>query len=149
MIITLGRQHGSNGHDIARALADALGYTCYGKEIVDHAAENSSFSKEILDTYDEKRVSSYIVPTPHYIGMNEGFRLNLQIATAQFDTIRSLADKDTTMIIVTHEMGFAHDVSDNVIFMDGGVIVEQGPPSQVLENPAEERTRQFLRGYSK
>ena len=63
--------------------------------------------------------------------------------------IRSLADKDTTMIIVTHEMGFAHDVSDNVIFMDGGVIVEQGPPSQVLENPAEERTRQFLRGYSK
>ena len=79
MIITLGRQHGSNGHDIARALADALGYTCYDKEIVDHAAENSSFSKEILDTYDEKRVSSYIVPTPHYIGMNEGFRLNLQI----------------------------------------------------------------------
>lgn len=71
MIITLGRQHGSNGHDIARALADALGYTCYDKEIVDHAAENSSFSKEILDTYDEKRVSSYIVPTPHYIGMNE------------------------------------------------------------------------------
>lgn len=95
MIITLGRQHGSNGHDIARALADALGYTCYDKEIVDHAAENSSFSKEILDTYDEKRVSSYIVPTPHYIGMNEGFRLNLQIATAQFDTIRSLADKGT------------------------------------------------------
>ena len=63
MIITLGRQHGSNGHDIARALADALGYTCYDKEIVDHAAENSSFSKEILDTYDDKRVSSYIVPT--------------------------------------------------------------------------------------
>ena len=44
MIITLGRQHGSNGHDIARALADALGYTCYDKEIVDHAAENSSFT---------------------------------------------------------------------------------------------------------
>ena len=61
--------------------------------------------------------------------------------------IRGLAEKKTTMIIVTHEMGFAHDVSDNVIFMDGGVIVEQGPPSQVLENPREERTRQFLRGY--
>ena len=99
MIITLGRQHGSNGHDIARALADALGYTCYDKEIVDHAAENSSFSKEILDTYDEKRVSSYIVPTPHYIGMNEGFRLNLQIATAQFDTIRSLADKGNAIFV--------------------------------------------------
>ena len=62
--------------------------------------------------------------------------------------IRGLADKDTTMIIVTHEMAFAHDVSDQVIFMDGGCIVEQGPPSQVLENPREERTRQFLRSYT-
>ena len=62
--------------------------------------------------------------------------------------IRGLADKDTTMIIVTHEMTFAHDVSDQVIFMDGGNIVEQGPPAQVLENPREERTRQFLRGYT-
>ena len=63
--------------------------------------------------------------------------------------IRGLAEKDTTMIIVTHEMAFAHDVSDAVIFMDGGVIVEQGPPSRVLENPTEERTRQFLRSYNK
>ena len=63
--------------------------------------------------------------------------------------IRGLAEKDTTMIIVTHEMAFAHDVSDDVIFMDGGVIVEQGPPSRVLENPTEERTRQFLRSYNK
>lgn len=93
MIITLGRQHGSNGHDIARALAAELGYTCYDKEIVDHAAENSSFSKEIFGTYDEKRVSSYIVPTPHYMGMNEGFRLNMQVAAVQFDAIRSLAER--------------------------------------------------------
>ena len=63
--------------------------------------------------------------------------------------IRGLAEKDTTMIIVTHEMAFAHDVSDDVIFMDGGGIVEQGPPSRVLENPTEERTRQFLRSYNK
>ena len=63
--------------------------------------------------------------------------------------IRGLAEKDTTMIIVTHEMAFAHDVSDDVIFMDGGVIVEQGPPSRVLESPTEERTRQFLRSYNK
>ena len=63
--------------------------------------------------------------------------------------IRGLAEKDTTMIIVTHEMAFAHDVSDDVIFMDGGVIVEQGPPSRVLENPTEERTRRFLRSYNK
>ena len=62
--------------------------------------------------------------------------------------IRGLAEKDTTMIIVTHEMSFAHDVSDKVIFMDGGVIVEQGTPAQVMDNPGEERTRQFLRNYS-
>ena len=53
------------------------------------------------------------------------------------------------MIIVTHEMAFAREVSDNVIFMDEGFIVEQGPPSQVLGEPKEERTRQFLRGYEK
>ena len=58
--------------------------------------------------------------------------------------IRGLAEKDTTMIIVTHEMAFAHDVSDDVIFMDGGVIVEQGDPKEVISNPKEERTRQFL-----
>ena len=58
--------------------------------------------------------------------------------------IRSLAEKKTTMVIVTHEMAFARDVADQVIFMDGGVIVEQGPARQVIEHPREERTRQFL-----
>ncbi len=62
--------------------------------------------------------------------------------------IRSLADQHTTMIIVTHEMAFARDVADQVIFMDGGVIVEQGPAREVIENPREERTRQFLARYS-
>ena len=61
--------------------------------------------------------------------------------------IRSLADQDTTMIIVTHEMAFARDVADEVIFMDGGLIVEQGPARQVIETPQEERTRQFLSRY--
>lgn len=99
MIITFGRQHGSNGHDIARALAAELGYTCYDKEIVDHAAENSSFSREIFGTYDEKRVNSYIVPAPHYIGMHEGFRLNMQVASAQFDAIRSLAGRGNGIFV--------------------------------------------------
>ena len=61
--------------------------------------------------------------------------------------IRSLAEQRTTMIIVTHEMAFARDVADDVIFMDGGVIVEQGPAREVIENPKEERTRQFLSRY--
>ena len=62
--------------------------------------------------------------------------------------IRSLAEEKTTMIIVTHEMAFARDVADQVIFMDGGVIVEQGEARQVIEHPREERTRQFLSRYS-
>ena len=62
--------------------------------------------------------------------------------------IRNLADQKTTMIIVTHEMAFARDVADQLIFMDGGVIVEQGDPRQVIDHPQEERTRQFLARYS-
>ena len=62
--------------------------------------------------------------------------------------IRSLAEQKTTMIIVTHEMAFARDVADQVIFMDGGLIVEQGDARQVIENPRQERTRQFLARYS-
>ncbi len=62
--------------------------------------------------------------------------------------IRGLAQQHTTMIIVTHEMAFARDVADHIIFMDGGVIVEQGDPQQVMNNPQEERTRQFLARFS-
>ncbi len=58
--------------------------------------------------------------------------------------IRDLAEEHMTMVIVTHEMAFARDVSDRVIFMDGGVIVEQGDPRQVIENPQSDRTRAFL-----
>lgn len=58
--------------------------------------------------------------------------------------IQELAAKETTMIIVTHEMAFARDVADSVIFMDDGTILEQGAPKDVIENPKEERTRQFL-----
>ncbi|MBQ5767032.1 MAG: amino acid ABC transporter ATP-binding protein [Burkholderiaceae bacterium] len=59
--------------------------------------------------------------------------------------MKSLADEGMTMIVVTHEIGFAKEVADRVIFMDGGVIVEQGCPNDVLVNPKEERTRAFLK----
>lgn len=62
--------------------------------------------------------------------------------------IRGLADQKTTMIIVTHEMAFARDVADRIIFMDDGVIVEQGTAKEVIDNPKEERTKQFLSRYS-
>jgi polar amino acid transport system ATP-binding protein len=62
--------------------------------------------------------------------------------------IRQLAEEKMTMVIVTHEMGFARDVADRVIFMDGGYIVEQGDPRAVIEHPKEERTRQFLARFA-
>lgn len=62
--------------------------------------------------------------------------------------IRGLADQKITMVIVTHEMAFARDVADQVIFMDDGVILEQGEARQVIENPRHERTKQFLSRYS-
>lgn len=58
--------------------------------------------------------------------------------------IRELADKKTTMVIVTHEMGFARDVADNIIFMDGGVIAEQGPAEDLINNPKTDRLKAFL-----
>lgn len=63
--------------------------------------------------------------------------------------IKQLADEKMTMVIVTHEMSFAKAVSDRVIFMDNGVIVEQGSPEEVFDNTANERTKQFLRNYNK
>ena len=62
--------------------------------------------------------------------------------------INKLSEQKTTMIIVTHEMEFARDVADHVIFMDGGIICEQGAPQEVFNNPKEERTKQFLARYS-
>lgn len=62
--------------------------------------------------------------------------------------IKELADQKTTMVIVTHEMAFARDVADHVIFMDDGCILEQGDPIQVMEHPKEERTRQFLSRFT-
>jgi polar amino acid transport system ATP-binding protein len=60
------------------------------------------------------------------------------------DVMRSLADEGMTMIVVTHEIGFAREVGDTVVFMDGGVVVEQGDPTEVLTNPKHERTQSFL-----
>ena len=60
------------------------------------------------------------------------------------DVMRKLADEGMTMMVVTHEMGFAREVGDKLVFMDGGVIVEEGDPREVLGNPQHERTQQFL-----
>ena len=70
--------------------------------------------------------------------------LDPELVKEVLDTMRELAEEGMTMLVVTHEMGFAREVGDQVVFMDGGVIVEQGKPVEVLDNPREERTKKFL-----
>ena len=74
--------------------------------------------------------------------------LDPELTGEVLNVIRQLAAENMTMAVVTHEMSFAAAVSDQVLFIDGGVIAEQGPPEQVLQNPAEERTKHFLMGYT-
>lgn len=71
--------------------------------------------------------------------------LDPELVGEVMSVIRHIAKEGITMIIVTHEMGFAQDVANHVVFMDGGVIVEEGDPKQLFRNPKEERTRQFLK----
>jgi polar amino acid transport system ATP-binding protein len=70
--------------------------------------------------------------------------LDPELVKEVLDVMRELAAEGMTMIVVTHEIGFAREVAHRVVFMDGGVVVEQGAPAAVLDSPREERTRQFL-----
>jgi polar amino acid transport system ATP-binding protein len=70
--------------------------------------------------------------------------LDPELVTEVLDVMRELADEGMTMVVVTHEMGFARDVGDHLVFMDEGVIVEEGRPAQMLDSPREERTKRFL-----
>ena len=63
------------------------------------------------------------------------------------DVMKSLAESGFTMVVVTHEMGFARDVSNHTIFIDQGVIAEEGPPEELFTHPKQERTKSFLRRY--
>jgi polar amino acid transport system ATP-binding protein len=129
-------------------------------------AEIKARAKELLD---QMGLSSRIDNYPHELSGGQQQRVAIARALALnpdilcFDeptsaldpeltgevlkVIRELAEKKTTMIIVTHEMSFARDVSDYAIFMDDGVIVEEGSPSDIIDNPKMERTKQFLSYY--
>ncbi len=75
--------------------------------------------------------------------------LDPELTGEVLNVIKQLAEEKMTMVVVTHEMPFAKAVSNRVLFMDGGVIVEQGDPSEVFDNPKEERTKQFLRVFER
>ena len=70
--------------------------------------------------------------------------LDPEMVSEVLDVMRELAEQGMTMVVVTHEMGFAHDVADRVVFFDQGIIQEQGTPEEVIDHPQHERTKSFL-----
>lgn len=98
MIISIGRQHGSGGREIARLLARELRIKCYDKEIVDEAAKHSDFSRDLINAYDEKRMNAFMLHAGGY-SLNENFRLNMQVVSAQFDAIREIASKGDCIFV--------------------------------------------------
>lgn len=74
--------------------------------------------------------------------------LDPELVAEVLSVIRSLAQSGMTMVIATHEMGFARDIANRVCFLDGGVILEQGPPDQIFRQPQQERTKQFLQSLT-
>lgn len=149
MIITIGREHGSGGHEIARALAEELGYACYDKEIVDHAAEASHFSREVMDSFDEKRVSPYVVPVPNFVGMGESFRLNMQVAAAQFEAIRSLAEQGNSIFVGRCADYVLRNREDLLrVFIQAG---EESRTKEMMKrrNLTEEQARKLIRQVDK
>jgi polar amino acid transport system ATP-binding protein len=107
-----------------------------------------------LDQYPERlsggqqqrvAIARALAMDPHVMLFDEvTSALDPELIKEVLDVMRELADEGMTMIVVTHEMGFARDVGDRVVFMDGGVIVEEGPAKQVIDNPREGRTKRFL-----
>ena len=125
----------------------------HGKELLDRMglAERMNHYPHQLSGGQQQRVAiaRALALKPDILCFDEPTSaLDPELTGEVLKVIRSLAQQNTTMIIVTHEMAFARDVADQVIFMDGGVIVEQGDPHDVIDHPKEERTRQFLTRYA-
>lgn len=110
-------------------------------------ADRADFHPAQLSGGQQQRVAiaRALAMDPHVMLFDEATSaLDPELVRGVLDVMRSLAEAGMTMIVVTHEMGFARDVADRVIFMDDGVIVEDGTPDQVFDNPVSERTKDFL-----
>jgi polar amino acid transport system ATP-binding protein len=107
-----------------------------------------------LDQYPERlsggqqqrvAIARALAMDPHVMLFDEvTSALDPELVKEVLDVLRKLADEGMTMIVVTHEMGFAREVGDRVVFVDDGVIVEQGRPDEIFDDPREERTKKFL-----
>ena len=131
-----------------KAQADAIGMKMLEK--VGLADRADSYPRQLSGGQQQRvAIARALATDPEILYFDEPTSaLDPELTGEVLKVIRSLAEEKTTMIIVTHEMAFARDVADQVIFMDKGVIVEQGQAKQVIEHPQQERTKQFLFQYS-
>ncbi|MDD7368701.1 MAG: amino acid ABC transporter ATP-binding protein [Berryella intestinalis] len=110
-------------------------------------ADRADFLPAQLSGGQQQRVAiaRALAMDPHVMLFDEATSaLDPELVRGVLDVMRNLADAGMTMVVVTHEMGFAREVADRVIFMEDGVIVEEGTPQQVFDNPTSERTRDFI-----
>ncbi|WP_124061744.1 amino acid ABC transporter ATP-binding protein [Gordonibacter sp. Marseille-P4307] len=110
-------------------------------------ADRADFLPAQLSGGQQQRVAiaRALAMDPHVMLFDEATSaLDPELVRGVLDVMRNLADAGMTMVVVTHEMGFAREVADRVIFMEDGVIVEEGTPQQVFDNPSSERTRDFI-----
>ncbi len=110
-------------------------------------ADRAEYFPDELSGGQQQRVAiaRALAMDPHVMLFDEATSaLDPELVRGVLDVMRELAQGGMTMVVVTHEMGFARDVADRVIFMEGGYIVEEGAPEQVFEHPTSERTRAFI-----
>lgn len=132
----LGRSR-AEADDISRQLLERLGV---GRKLNDLPAQCSGGQQQRV------AIARSLALNPNVILFDEPTSaLDPELGLEVLSVMRKLADEGMTMMVVTHEMHFARDVSDEVVVMVDGKILEQGPPDQIMSHPREERTRQFLR----
>ena len=110
-------------------------------------ADRADFLPAQLSGGQQQRVAiaRALAMDPHVMLFDEATSaLDPELVRGVLDVMRKLAEEGMTMVVVTHEMGFAREVADRVIFMEGGVVVEEGTPEQVFDHPSSERTKDFL-----
>ena len=110
-------------------------------------ADRADFLPAALSGGQQQRVAiaRALAMDPHVMLFDEATSaLDPELVRGVLDVMRSLAEAGMTMVVVTHEMGFAREVADRVLFMEGGVIVEEGSPSEVFDHPKNDRTKDFL-----
>ena len=110
-------------------------------------ADRADFLPAQLSGGQQQRVAiaRALAMDPHVMLFDEATSaLDPELVRGVLDVMREMAQAGMTMMVVTHEMGFARDVADRVVFMDGGYIIEQGTPEEVFDNPKSERTKDFL-----